>query len=185
MGRAAKLAALKLRVSRAGRPMSKLPGSDKLPTRLGNLPGSSSFQKPPEALGGGKPCKAPGRLINQEPHEKRCKAPYKVTPSAKPTFREVRGHKIHRNIRCLHSECHGNHPSSVPGTATGLLSSQWLFYQRKAARAVSVPEAASSFPGTARALLVLSQLPKLPGASWASRSSGATPHAPSYETGQA
>ena len=89
-----------------GRPMSKLPGSDKLPTRLGNFPGSSSFRKPPEALGGsgklpagfGKPCKAPGRLINQEPQEKRCKEPYKVTPSAKPTFREVRGHKIYRNI---------------------------------------------------------------------------------------
>ena len=43
--------------------MSKLPGSDKLPRRLGDLPGSSSFRKPPEALGSsGKLREASGRL---------------------------------------------------------------------------------------------------------------------------
>ena len=149
MGRAAKLAALKLRVSRAGAPYVKASGLRQAPDTPREI--SGKFELPPEALGGsgklpagfGKPCKAPGRLINQEPHEKRCKEPYKVTPSAKPTFREVRGHKIH-----------SDQPSSVPGTATELPSSQWLFYQRKAACA--------SFPRTARALLVLPQLPKLP-----------------------
>ena len=143
--------------------MSKLPGSDKLPTRpSGKLQFPGGFGKLP--AGFGKPCKAPGRLINQEPHEKRCKEPYKVTPSAKPTFRAVRGHKIYRSIRCLRS---------VQGAAT----TQALF--REVPR--SFPAHNGYFIKEKQRAPFRSQKPH----SWASRSSGATPHAPSYETGQA
>ena len=129
MGRAAKLAALKLRVSRAGAPYVKASGLRQAPDTPREPSGKLQFREALQSYG---------------------KEFYNVTRSAKPTFREVRGH-----------ECRARRPPKLcSGNCTELPSSQWLFYQRKAACAVSVPQAASSFPGTARALLVLSQLHK-------------------------